>query len=275
MAYNQNNPNGSATSANSSPVVIASDQVQIPVQLNAIQTTTTGTITTSTSTVVATDLSGVGAVTVSIYGTYAGVTVNFEVFDGVNWVLIPAVPLSVVNPTPVTLVALGTNATNAWNVSPLLGVAQFRVRASAYTSGTASVRIEPSAQFTQPTVVVTNPTAANLNATVTGTVATTQSTSPWITREAVAATPTITQVTPTTTSTTLKASNANRKAIILVNGGTSDCYVTYGATSASTAYTFILPSLGTTTIRGEEYSGVISGIWVATGGNSMQVTEIV
>jgi len=170
MAYNQTNANGQSTMANSSPVVLASDQTQIPVQLNAIQTTTTGTITTSTSTVTVTDLMGIGAVTVSIYGTYSGVTVNFEVYDGVNWYSIAANPIIVVNPTPVTSVALGTNASNAWNVSPLLGVAQFRVRASAYTSGTANVRIEPSAQFTQPTVVVTNPTAANLNATVTGTV---------------------------------------------------------------------------------------------------------
>ncbi len=34
MAYNPNNPNGSATSANSAPVVIASDQSAIPVDLN-------------------------------------------------------------------------------------------------------------------------------------------------------------------------------------------------------------------------------------------------
>ena len=34
MAYNPNNPNGSATSANSAPVVIASDQSAIPVDIN-------------------------------------------------------------------------------------------------------------------------------------------------------------------------------------------------------------------------------------------------
>jgi len=170
MAYNQNNPNGSTTMANSSPVVIASDQTQIPVQLNAIQTTTTGTLTTATSTVVATDLMGVGAVTVSMYGTYAGITINPEVYDGVNWIPIVATQLNVANPTPSTSIAPGSNATNAWNVSPLLGVSQFRIRASTYTSGTANIRIEPSAQFTQPNVVVSNPTAGNLLATVSGTV---------------------------------------------------------------------------------------------------------
>ncbi len=35
MAYNQNNPNGSATSANSAPVVIASDQAAIPITDNS------------------------------------------------------------------------------------------------------------------------------------------------------------------------------------------------------------------------------------------------
>ena len=51
-------------------------------------------------------------------------------------------------------------------MSPLLGVLQFRVRATAWTSGTANVIIEPSAQFTQPIVnVATMPTT-----TVTGTV---------------------------------------------------------------------------------------------------------
>lgn len=174
MAYTPKNPNGQATMANSTPVVIASDQsAQFPVQLNATQTTTTGSITTSTTTVTATDLMGVGAVTVSIFGTYAGVNVTFEItMDGTNWVNAVAVPLSVANPTPVSGATgvLGTNSTNTWNVSPLLGVTQFRIRATAFGSGSASVRIEPSAQFTQPNVIATNPTAANLNATVTGTV---------------------------------------------------------------------------------------------------------
>lgn len=151
--------------------------VTLPVQLNASQTTTTGSITTSTTTVTATDLAGVGAVTVSIYGTYAGVNVTFEVNDGVNWVSAVAVPLSVANPTPVAGATgvLTTNSTNVWNVSPLLGIAQFRVRATAFGSGSASVRIEPSAQFTQPNVVVTSPTAANM--LVTATVASTTITS--------------------------------------------------------------------------------------------------
>lgn len=143
-----------------------------PVQLNASQTTTTGSITTSTTTITVTDLAGVGAVTVGIFGTYAGVNVTFEMsLDGTNWVVAIAVPANSIAPTPIagTTGVLVTNSTNVWNVSPLLGVAQFRVRATAFGSGSASVRIEPSAQFTQPTAVVTSPTAANFLATVVGT----------------------------------------------------------------------------------------------------------
>jgi len=273
MAYNQTNANGQATMANSSPVVIASNQNTLATKLATDLALVSGAITTSTTTVTTPTLSGVGSATIQISGTHAGVNVTFEVsIDGTIWVPVFAQQASSATPTLVsTTGVLTSNSTNVWNVSPLLGQQFLRVRATAFTSGSATVLIEPSAQFTQYQVnVATMPTT-----TVTGTVATTQSTSPWVTREAVATTPTITQVTPATTSTTLKASNANRKAIILVNGGTSDCYITYGATSASTAYTFLLPSLGTTTIRGEEYSGVISGIWVATGGNAMQITEVV
>jgi hypothetical protein len=121
-------------------------------QLDAAQANTTGTITTSTGTVTATDLMGIGAVTVMISGTYAGLNVIFEtsIDGGINWIGIPAQPLGTVVPNPIINTGVLTaNSTNAWNVSPLLGVNQFRVRATAYTSGTANVVIAPSAQFTQ------------------------------------------------------------------------------------------------------------------------------
>lgn len=266
MAYTPPNPNGQTTSANSAPVVIASDQSTVKTKLATDIADVIGTITTATSTVTLTSLSGVGSATVTIFGTYAGVNVTFETFDGTNWVAIPAQQAA--TPTPTQLTATGvltTNSVNRYRISPLLGEQQLRVRATAYTSGTANVIIEPSAQFTQSLVnVATMPTTA-----------VTQSTSPWITREAGSATATITQVTPTTTSTVVKAANTARKRLILFNGGSADCYIAYGATASSTAFTFILPSLATTTIMGDEYTGAVNAIWTATGGNSMQVTETV
>jgi hypothetical protein len=52
MAYNPQNPNGSATSANSSPVVIASDQAAVPVSGTFWQTTqpVSGTVTANAGT---------------------------------------------------------------------------------------------------------------------------------------------------------------------------------------------------------------------------------
>lgn len=177
MAYIPPNVNGQATMANSAPVTIASNQSALSTRLAAPQAMTTGTITTATSVVTATDLTGVGSVTVSIYGTHAGVNVTFEWYDGVNWLAIAAQPTgSITAAATLTSGVITANATVGWNVSPLLGVQQFRVRATAWTSGTANVIIEPSAQFTQylvnvatmPTTTVTGTVTANLGTGGTG-----------------------------------------------------------------------------------------------------------
>lgn len=164
MAYNPTNANGQATMANSAPVVIASNQTGVPVRLAASQSPTTGSITTSTSTVVVPDLTGVGSVTITIYGTYAGVNVTFEAYDGVNWVAVAAQQVG--STTPAVLTATGvltTNSTVKYIVSPLLGDQQFRVRATAFTSGSASVIIDPSAQFVQYQVNVATMPAVTAN----------------------------------------------------------------------------------------------------------------
>jgi len=166
---------GQQTMANSISVAVASDQTSVPTQLNANQTNVTGTITTSSSTVTATDLSGIGGLTVTIYGTYAGVNATFEVYDGVNWVAILAQPTNTVTPTLVSATGvLSSNSTNTWNIGPILGWTQFRVRATAYTSGTANVIIAHSAQFTQYLVnvgsmpAITGTVTANLGTGGTG-----------------------------------------------------------------------------------------------------------
>jgi hypothetical protein len=120
-------------------------------QLNASQSNTSGTITSNTSVITDTDLAGVGAVTVQISGAYVGVNVTFEAsVDGTNFVPIAAQLIGPMGVVPATTSGvLVTNSTNVYNVSPLLGIAQFRVRATAYISGTANVIISPSAQFVE------------------------------------------------------------------------------------------------------------------------------
>lgn len=171
-------------------------------QLDAAQANTTGSITTASSVVTVTDLTGVGAVTVQISGTYAGVNVTFEAsVDGTNFVAIAAQPVASTTPTLVTSTGVLTaNSTNVWNVAPLLGIAQFRVRATAYTSGTATVVISPSAQFVQFFSTVNGTSTVNLQsgagvaigsggtgtaltvqiAGANGALGVTQSTTPWV-----------------------------------------------------------------------------------------------
>ncbi len=102
---------------------------------------TTGSLTTSTSTVSATVANTSGAV-VSVSGTYAGITVNFEASDdsGTTWYSVQACRAD--GSTTETSEALATNASRLWIVY-FGALTTFRVRASAYTSGTANVRIAP------------------------------------------------------------------------------------------------------------------------------------
>ena len=133
------------------PVTTINSTNVVPVINASPQANTTGNITTSTTTITATDMSGVGSVSVQISGTYAGVNVTFEAtVDGTNWISIPALQIGSIGtaPSPISGVLTG-NSLNVYNVSPLLGVTQFRVRATAYTSGSAAVIIRPSTQFVQ------------------------------------------------------------------------------------------------------------------------------
>lgn len=73
MAYNPNNPNGQATSANSAPVVISSDQTAVPISDNGGSITVDGTVTVS-GTVTAN--AGTGTQNVSVQNASIPVTDN-------------------------------------------------------------------------------------------------------------------------------------------------------------------------------------------------------
>lgn len=135
---------GQKTMANSSPIVIASNQTPIPIT-RTLSAATTGTITTTSSTVTVTNLNDTGAVTVSVYGTYTGVNFTFEAFDGTNWMIIPAQRVD--DGSVSTSSGVIASIIRSWNVSPLLGFVQFRIRTTAWTSGTANIILQPSSQF--------------------------------------------------------------------------------------------------------------------------------
>ena len=82
----------------------------------------------------------VGAVSVQVTGIFSA-TLSFEAtVDGTNWVAING------DPVPSASAATSTTSTGAW-IFNVAGLQSFRVRASAYTSGTAAVSVRPSTAF--------------------------------------------------------------------------------------------------------------------------------
>lgn len=74
------------------------------------------------------------------------------------------------------------------------------------------------------------------------------------------------------TSVTLVAANADRKEVIIRNDTNNNLYIAHGATA--TLSSAVKLKKGDTYIE-DKYTGVISGIWDATGGGgNAQITEI-
>jgi hypothetical protein len=108
---------------------------------------TTGSITTAT-TVVSMSVTNTNIVTVGVFGTYAGVSFVFEAsMDNTNWFSMQGTRTDafVTENGATTL----TNTTRAWDV-PIGFFTNFRVRATAWTSGTASIVMGAQAMPYEP-----------------------------------------------------------------------------------------------------------------------------
>lgn len=114
---------------------------------------TAGTITTATSAITFTGATPL--VMITIHGTYAGVNATFESSDDSAVTYYPAAAIrsdSTGGAESVTGVL--ANVLRMWVVN-VAGATNFRVRATAWTSGTATVRITPVNVSTEPNPVVT------------------------------------------------------------------------------------------------------------------------
>ena len=85
---------------------------------------------------------------------------------------------------------------------------------------------------------------------------------------------TVVQIASSGTSAVVLAVNPLRNGAIFNNGGTTTCYLAFGATSSSTAFTALLIananySLPTNPI----YTGAISAIWAGSPSGNLQVTQ--
>jgi hypothetical protein len=150
MAYNPQNPNGQATMANSSPVVIASNQTNVPVIANDI--TATGNITTQNlvpagtatagSALLSGTLNGQTTLTVQVTGTYTGALSIQGTVDNTNWVTIGGVPFINVNTGAYSAtIASGTAGIFQTDCA---GFTQVRITGLAAMTGTAVVTMHAS-----------------------------------------------------------------------------------------------------------------------------------
>lgn len=110
--------------------------------------TSSGTITTNASTVGAATRD-YDIATVTVHGTYAGVTIVFEFSDdsGVTWY--PDTCSRSDSPVLETGETLPSNATRSWDCG-VVATSNFRVRSTAYTSGTATVNITMTQDQIEP-----------------------------------------------------------------------------------------------------------------------------
>jgi len=118
----------------------------------AQQARTTGTITTS-STSIPVSTVGYSVVTVTVNGTYAGITVNFEFSDDGGTTYYSDTCTRTDSNVQESSEALPSNQSRAWDCG-VFAATNFRVRSSAYTSGTANIGITLSAASIEPAQTV-------------------------------------------------------------------------------------------------------------------------
>lgn len=145
---------GSATSANSSPVVIASDQSAVAV--NQAGVSATGSVA-ALNAAVTLSLSGMTGFAVDVRGTFVATILVEGTVDGTNFITLSVLPIGA--GLNVAQVASITAAGAWWGNAN--GLQQVRARVSAFTSGSATVVVRamqaagmvfnlPAGQTTQP-----------------------------------------------------------------------------------------------------------------------------
>lgn len=126
---------------------------------------TTGTITGSAQTVVC-DVTKASNVCLYVTGTFAGVNLTFEAsIDGTNYFGIQMVR-SNANTVELTTGVIAAAPAYCWEASAN-AYTHFRVRSTAYTSGTANVRILPGVYATEPVIATQTTPVTITSGTVT------------------------------------------------------------------------------------------------------------
>lgn len=223
----------------------ASTAFPMPVAVSGQQPAVfTDTLTTATD-LVTTTVAGYGQCSIMVTGTYAGVTIAFEMSVGGGiWF-----PIQVARENDGAVVVADTlvaNSTIAYLADLPGGVTTIRVRATAWTSGTATVYLAPSGQVAMPVVSIGNwNSGSGTTTSVTSTV---------------------------TANTTLSAANVGRRGVSVFNDSSSSLYILAGSgTESATLFTYKAAAGGYwETPFG--FTGRLSGHWVIANG-AARVTE--
>jgi len=140
---------GATTSANASPVTLATDSTGVP-QRQVYGTPTSGSLAAAAQTVVTTALDGYNGVFVSLTGTFTGLAVAWEVSidNGTTWL---ASALAIASTQGLASTTASNLSAAALYYGPVTGgvvsnQVLFRVRCTAITTGSASISIIPCTQ---------------------------------------------------------------------------------------------------------------------------------
>lgn len=250
---------------------------------------------------------GLGNVGVTLTGSWSATLAFQGTIDGTNWFAVQAMPLPI---SPGSSTSSSTT-TNAQFTAPVAGLNSFRLTATVYSSGTATVTLEgnETASTIAGIITVQQSTAANLQTSAAqGTPNTVANSWPTeitdgthgpaavkaastaavaadpalvvavspnnsvSTTAKVATTSSITSVAASTSSVSLLAANANRLAALITNDGTAVMFVALAATATTSAYTYRVSSNSQALIDGN-WTGAISAIWSVANGNA-RITEL-
>lgn len=274
--------------------------------------TTTDTITSNGDTV-SMDVSRYSNLMIHCTGTFSTVNCTFEgsINGGTNWFAVQAVRTNA-NTIELTTGNLSAAPAYAWELS-VNALTNFRVRATAYTSGTQTWTMVPGTYATEPIpaaqVSATQPVSGTVTATPSGiqlgvaedaaisgnalrigmkasnAIHTAMSAdndmvSPATDRRGQqfvlpgrASTATLTSVADAATSATILAANTSRMGAIIHNNSTAILYIKFGATASATSYTYRLEPNATWEMAAPVYTGIIDGIWSANASGSAYITE--
>jgi hypothetical protein len=233
---------------------------------------------------------GAGTVIFNITGTWNG-TLQFEALmpDASSWVPAKCLARYPTGTLASSLTQNGSTATQ-WSIATG-GLANVRVRSSAWISGTATISFEAGAgvQDAQTLSLITDATnIAAVKAASTSPVAAdpalvvaiSPNSTQFATSTTANALPGVNPVSVGTSSVAILNSNSSRKEVIVVNTGTTVIYLGFGQTPSTTAYHVALAKCTSAndgsggSWTSDMWKGAINAIGSA-GGGTVCVTELI